>query len=88
MVIAAIVLPWESVGVILGTGGLTFPPVACFARATYASCFTFILPTSIINAVGVTLLVIIIWVVITKVGNVKTQSEVSEGVKVEICLNM
>ena len=44
MVIVAIVLPWESVGVILGTGGLTFPPVACFARATYASCFAFILP--------------------------------------------
>ena len=91
MVIAAIVLPLESVGVLLGTGGLTiprFPPVACFARETDASYFAFVLPISIVNAIGVSLVIIILWVVITKVGNMKTQSEVSEDVELEICLSL
>ena len=42
MVIATIVVPFQSVGVILGTGGLTlprFPPVLCFARETKAAYF-------------------------------------------------
>ena len=79
MVIAAIVLPLESVGVILGTGGLTitrFPPVACFARETDASYFAYVLPVSIISAIGVSLLVIILW---ARVGNSKTHSKVSES---------
>ena len=81
MVIAAIVLPLESVGVILGTGGLTiprFPPVSCFARETDASYFAFILPLSIASAIGVLLIVIILWTLITKVGKVQTQVEVSD----------
>ena len=80
MVVAAIVLPLESVSVFLGTGGLTiprFPPVACFAREPDASYFAFVLPISIISATGVSLLIIILWTLITKVGNMKTQSEVS-----------
>ena len=93
MVIAAIVLPLESVGVtvLLGTGGLTiprFPPVLCFARETDATFFSLILPVSIINAIGVSLITIILWVVITKVGSMKIQSEVSEGVELENCLSM
>ena len=82
MVIAAIVLPLESVGVLLGTGGLTiprFPPVACFARETDASYFAFVLPISIFSAIGVPLIIIILWTLITKVGNFKAQSEVSES---------
>ena len=81
MVIAAIVLPLESVGVILGTGGLTiprFPPVACFARETDASYFAFVLPISIVGAIGVPLIVIILWTLITKLRKLKTEYEVSE----------
>ena len=91
MVIAAIVLPLESVGVLFGTGGLTiprFPPVACFARDANASYFAFVLPVSIINAIGASLLILILWTLITKVGITKTKSEVSEGVELEICLSM
>ena len=91
MVIAAIVLPLESVGVNLGTGGLTiprFPPTTCFARETDAVYFAFVLPISIISATGVSLLVIIFRVVITKARKMKTQSEVSESVELEICLSM
>ena len=89
MLIAAIVLPLESVGVLLGTGGLTiprFPPVTCYARETDASYFAFVLPVSVVGAIGVSLIILILWVVISKVGNKKTQSEVSEF-KVEVCLN-
>ena len=91
MVIAAIVLPLGSVGVILGTGGLTmsrFPPLTCYAREPNASYFAFVLPVSIISATGLSLLIIILWVIITKVGNMKSQSEVSESVELETCLNM
>ena len=82
MVIAAIVLPLESVGVLLGTGGLIiprFPPISCYARETDASFFAFVLPITFISATGVSLLVIILWVISTKVGNMKAQSEVSES---------
>ena len=86
MLIAAIVLPLESVGVILGTGGLTisgFPPRTCFAREPDASYFAFVLPLSVMGAAGVSLIIIILWVVITRVGKLKSgQSEVSEGDKV------
>ena len=86
MLIAAIVLPLESVGVILGTGGLTisrFPTISCFAREPNASYFAFVLPESIMGAAGVSLIVIILWVVITRVGKLKSgQSGVSEGDKV------
>ena len=80
MFIAAIVLPLESVGVILGTGGLStprFPPTLCVARETDATYYAFVLPICFTCATGVSLLVIILWVVITKVGNLKTQFEVS-----------
>ena len=86
MLIAAIVFPLESVGVLLGTGGLTisrFPPISCFARETDASYFGFVLPISIMGAAGVSLIVIILWTLITKVGKPKTgQSEVSESEEV------
>ena len=75
MIIAAIILPWESMGAILGTGGLTvprFPPVACFAMEADATFYSFVLPISIICALGVSLITIILWVLI-KVGTVKTQ---------------
>ena len=55
MVIAAIVLPLESVGVILGTGGLTiprFPPLLCFAREVDADYYTFVIPVSIISVLA------------------------------------
>ena len=80
MVLAAVVVPLESVGVILGTGGLTiprFPAVACFARKTDASYFAFVLPLSIASAIGVPLIVVILWSLITKVGNLKPSSKVS-----------
>ena len=78
-------------GCTFGTGGMTiprFPPVACFARDANASYFAFVLPVSIINAIGASLLILILWTLITKVGNMKTKSEVSEGVELEICLSM
>ena len=83
MVVAAIVLPLERVGVILGTGGMTisrFPTILCFARDNNATFFSSVLPLSIIGALGVSLIFIILWTLITKVGNLKTRSEVSEGV--------
>ena len=78
MVVAAVVVPLESVGVILGTGGLTiprFPPVACFARDTDATYFAFVLPVSIMNATGVSMIVIIFRAII-----MKAKSKVSESI--------
>ena len=75
MIIAAIVLPLESVGAILGTGGLTiprFPPASCFAVETDATFYSYVLPVSIIQSIGVSLITIILWVLI-KVGTLKTQ---------------
>ena len=80
MVIAAILLPLKSMGVLLGTGGLViprFPPIDCLAKQSDASYFAFILPISIISAIGVSMIIIIFWVIITKLGKMKTQSEVS-----------
>ena len=65
-----------------------FPPLTCYAREPNASYFAFVLPVSIISATGLSLLIIILWVIITKVGNMKSQSEVSESVELETCLNM
>ena len=80
MIIAAIVLPWGSLGTILGTGGLTiprFPPIVCFAKEPDATFYSFILLISIINATGVSLIAIILWVLITKVRKLTAPSKVS-----------
>ena len=77
MVIAAIVLPWESLATILGKGGLTipqFPPIVCLARDTDVTFYSFILPISIINATGVSLIAIILWTLIKAVSDGQTYS--------------
>ena len=79
MVIAAILLPLENLIAILASGGLTiprFPPVQCFPRDTDATFYSFILPSSIIFAIAVSLIAVILWVVITKVGSRQSQRKV------------
>ena len=73
MIIAALVLPWQSLGSSLGKGGLTipqFPPVVCLARNTDVTFYSFILPISIINATGVSLITIIFWTIIKVVRDI------------------
>ena len=68
MVFAAITLPWVCLGTILGTGGLTmtrFPPGYCLAQDFNAAFYTFVLPISIINALGASLITLILWTIIT-----------------------
>ena len=72
MVIAAVFLPLESLIAILASGGLTiprFPPVQCFPRNTDAAFYSVVFPISIVFAIAVSLIAIILWVVVTKVGS-------------------
>ena len=82
MVCATILLPLENVGAVLGSGGLTiprFPPSLCFARDADATFYSFILPISIIFAIAVSLIAIILWVVVTKVGSRQSQPKVRKS---------
>ena len=67
MVAAVLVLPWITLGIILGTQGYVisrFPTILCFPRNVNVTFYAFILPLSIILATGMSLIVIIFWVLI------------------------
>ena len=75
----AMVLPWTTVGIALGTDGYVisrFPTILCFARNVNVTFYAFVLPLSIILATGMTLIVIIFWVLIGLV-QIHNESEVS-----------
>ena len=83
MIFTVVILPLECLGAILGSGGLTiprFPPVTCFAKETDATFYAFILPTSVVMATGISLIAIILWVLVTRVGTIRRQQKVSENV--------
>ena len=79
MVIVAVLLPLESLGAILGSGGVIiprFPPILCFAKETDVSFFSFVLIVSIVMAMGVSMIAIILWVLIAKLGRLQKNLKV------------
>ena len=82
MVIVAVLLPLESLGAILGSGGLAiprFPPILCFAKVADVSCFSFIMILSIVAAMGISMIATIVWVLVAKLGRLRKNSKVSQG---------
>ena len=78
-IFAVCVMPLGTLGAVLGSGGFTisrFPPVACYARSNAATFYSFILPISIAMAVGVSLIAIILWVIVVRVGAWQKPSKV------------
>ena len=63
-VVVGIVLPFVPVITAFGTGGFTisrFPPVLCVPNNTDATFYSLLLPSLIIVAVGITLLIVLFW---------------------------
>ena len=68
-------------GIVLGTEGyaiLRFPTILCFVRNVNVTFYAYVLPLSIILATGVSLIVIIFWILIglVQVHNESTVSEI------------
>ena len=81
IVVFVLLLPWTTVGIVLGTEGYAisrFPTILCFARNVNVSFYAYVLPLSIIVATGMSLIVIIFWILIglVQVHNESTVSEV------------
>ena len=75
----AMVLPWTTVGIALGTDGYVisrFPTILCFARNVNVTFYAFVLPLNIILATGMSVIVIIFWVLIGLV-QIHNESKVS-----------
>ena len=91
MVFIATVLPLASLGAMFGTGGMTisrFPPIVCLGADTDASFYSFVLPLSIISALGIPLIIVILGMIITKAGSLRTQFMVSENIKLNVKLEL
>ena len=64
--VVALLLPGMPVVVAFTTGGYVFagePHLVCLGRNRDATFYSLILPTSVIVAVGVSLLIIILWMI-------------------------
>ena len=65
-VLLGVVLPWISIGAVLGAGGYTFasvPPIFCIPSSINVSFYSYIMPIIILQATGASLLTIILWAV-------------------------
>ena len=81
MVVVALVIPVIPVAIIFGTGGFTltrFPNIVCFARNVDVTFYALNLPLCILLATGITLIVLILYVLIGLVQQ-QVATQVSSG---------
>ena len=66
-----------------------FPPRVCLPRSTDTVFYSFLLPISVINAIGIPLIIVILSILIITMGKFQQQSKVSDcdGSTLDNCLN-
>ena len=79
IVFLAISIPCGNITAVVATGGVTiarFPPLFCVPRNVHAYLYSYIFPLCIINGAGTSLLLLIMWSLITKLWTQRKQAKV------------
>ena len=83
MVVLAIFLPCGYIAAVAATGGATiarFPPLFCFARNVDAYFYSLVVPICIIDGAATSLLLVILWSLITTLWTQKRKAKVSKNI--------